>query len=72
MGDSSKAIQEGRVAVDLDPLNHLYLTDLGWTLVEAGQYSEAGIVLKKAVDLSPPGYDLAKNNLEELRRLRTE
>ncbi|MBW2031918.1 MAG: hypothetical protein JRJ31_22950, partial [Deltaproteobacteria bacterium] len=29
LGDSSKALQEGRVAVVLDPLNHLYLADLG-------------------------------------------
>jgi len=67
LGDFSKATEEAKIAVELDPENHVYLTDLGWTLVEAKRFDEAEAVLKKAVRLSPPDYDLAKNNLEELK-----
>jgi tetratricopeptide (TPR) repeat protein len=68
LGNFSKAIEEARICVDLDPENYRYLTDLGWTLVEAKEYDEAQTVLEKAVDLSPLDYDLARKNLEELHR----
>ncbi|RLA95572.1 MAG: hypothetical protein DRG83_18490, partial [Deltaproteobacteria bacterium] len=68
LGEIEKAVKEAKLAVELDPDNYLYLTDLGWSLVEAEKLDEAEIVLEKAVSLSPPDYELARNNLEELRR----
>ncbi len=68
LGELEKAVEEAKLAVELDPDNYLYLTDLGWSLVEAEKLDEAEIVLEKAVSLSPPDYELARNNLEELRR----
>jgi hypothetical protein len=51
---------------------HLHLNDLGYSLLEAGQYAEAESVLQRAVQLAPPEYDLAKGNLEHLREVRTD
>jgi len=70
IGDYIKAVEEARITVSLDLENHIYLTDLGWTLVEAHMYDEAQSVLEHAVKVAPPEYDLAMNNLEELQRRR--
>lgn len=48
--------------------DHAYLTDLGWTLVEAGNYEEVEDILKRAISISPD-YNLAKVNPEVLHRL---
>ena len=71
-GRLHEAIEEARRAVDLDPDNHVYLTDLGWNLVETGYFIEAEAILERAVSLSPPGYELSRGNLEELRRRMKE
>lgn len=64
--DESVAVH--RRALALDPDNYHLLNDLGWSLTESGQFEEAEAVLQKAVDLAPPGDDLAQNNLEDVRR----
>jgi Flp pilus assembly protein TadD len=46
------------------------LSDLGWALVEGGQYDEAEQILRKAVDLSPPENERPRHNLEQLARLK--
>jgi len=68
LGRMEEAIEEVRYAVNLEPDNHIYLTDSGWTLVEAKCFDEAHTVLKRAVALSPPDYELARENLAELHR----
>jgi Flp pilus assembly protein TadD len=50
----------------------LHLNDLGYSLMDAGQYDEAEEVLRRAAQLAPPDYDLARGNLEYLRRVRSE
>lgn len=57
-----------RRALALDPNNYHLLNDLGWALTESGQFDEAEALLEKAMELAPPGDDLARNNLEEARR----
>lgn len=69
-GDQTSALEEARITVRISPENHVYLTDLGWTLVEAILYDEAQSVLEHAAKVAPPEYDLARNNLEELQRRR--
>ena len=66
-----EAIAAHRRAVELDPRSHLWLNDLGYSLMEARQYSEALPILEQAVALSPPDYELARNNLAELRKILT-
>lgn len=68
LGRLEEAIEQVRYAVNLEPDNHTYLTDLGWTLVEAKYFDEAQAVLKRAVAMSPPDYELARENLAELQR----
>lgn len=67
-GQFEEAIAHVRCAVELEPDNHVYRTDLGWSLVEAKHYEEAQTILEQAVAMSPPGYTLARGNLEELHR----
>jgi tetratricopeptide (TPR) repeat protein len=70
LGRYEEAVGHARKTVELDPENHRHLSDLGWSLVEAGHLEEAETVLEKAVALSPADYELAKGNLKELRRRR--
>ncbi len=41
LGHIEEALDEVRKSIELEPDNHIYLTDLGWTLVEAEKYEEA-------------------------------
>ena len=72
LGDRKSAVQCARRAVELDLDNHLWLNDLGWSLMEIGNLAQAEEVLERAVSLAPPDYELAKNNLVEVRRRRPE
>ena len=71
-GRTEESVAHHRRAVELDPNNYRHLNDLGYSLLEAGHYDEAENVLKRAVRLAPPEYDLAKGNLEHLREVRGE
>jgi len=66
LGKIEEAIRKERRAVELEPDNHLYLNDLGYSLLEAGLLQEAEIVLKRSTSLAPPEYQFARNNLELL------
>jgi len=68
LGRLEEAIEQARYTVNLKPDSHEYLTDLGWSLVEAEYFDEAQTVLKRAVAMSPPDYELARENLAELHR----
>jgi tetratricopeptide (TPR) repeat protein len=68
LGRKEDAISVARRTVELDRRNHIHLTDLGWILVENGQYEEARVVLRRAIALAPPDYALARNNLVELEK----
>jgi len=67
-GRLAEAIERHRKAVALEPESPQYWNDLGWSLVEAKQYDEAQTALERAVAMSPPDYDRARNSLRELRR----
>ena len=71
-GRIEESVAHHRRAVELDPNNYRHLNDLGHTLLEAGHYDEAENVLQRAVQLAPPEYDLAKGNLEHLRKVQSE
>lgn len=67
LGLHEEAVAWARRADELAPGNHLHLNDLGWALYQAGYLEEAEATLEKAVSLAPPEYELARNNLEEVR-----
>jgi tetratricopeptide (TPR) repeat protein len=71
-GRMEESVTRHRRAVELEPNNYLHLNDLGYSLLRAGHYDEAEEVLLRAVQLAPPDYDLAKGNLEHLRKVRSE
>src|SRR4030042_3861890 len=66
LGNIEESIRKERRAVELEPDNHLYLNDLGSSLLEAGLLQEAESVLKRSISLAPPEYQFAQNNLEVL------
>mgnify|MGYP006284219163 CR=1 FL=1 len=72
MGRKEKAVEQARRALDCEPENHALMSDLGWSLVEAGRHEEAEDVLEGAVEAAPDGYELAENNLDEVRRRMRE
>jgi len=69
LGQLRESIAAHRRAVDLEPESHLWLNDLGFCLMEAKEYPEALAVLERAAALAPPDYELARNNLADLRKL---
>jgi tetratricopeptide (TPR) repeat protein len=69
LGQRKEAVAAHRRAVELEPRSHLWLNDLGFSLMEAGEYTEALPILEQAAALAPPDYELAKNNLAHLRGL---
>ena len=72
LGNIEEAIRKGRRGVELEPDNHLYLNDLGYSLLEAGFLEEAEAILKKSISLAPSAYEIARNNLKLLyERKRT-
>jgi tetratricopeptide (TPR) repeat protein len=58
-----ESVEKNRKAVELDPTNYYHLNDLGYSLLEAKEYVEAEIVLKRAIELSSEDYEFPKNNL---------
>lgn len=62
LGHYGKAVSHSRRAVELEPGNAVYMSDLGYTLLEAGNLDEAKTVLERAAELDPAN-ELAKANL---------
>jgi Flp pilus assembly protein TadD len=71
MGRLEESVTHHRRAVELEPDNYLHLNDLGYSLLRAGQYDEAEEVLRRAVEIAPSDYELAKGNVEHLRKVRS-
>jgi tetratricopeptide (TPR) repeat protein len=69
-GRTEEAVVHHQHAVELEPDNYLHLNDLGYALLQADRYDEAENVLRRAIRLAPPDYELATGNLEHLRKLR--
>ena len=72
LGNSEESIRKERKAVELEPDNYLHLNDLGYGLLEAGQFEEAESLLKRSISLAPPDYEFAKNNLKYLYEKKIE
>jgi len=62
LGHYRKAVSHSRRAVELEPGNAVYVNDLGYTLLEAGDLDGAKTVLERAVELDPDN-ELARGNL---------
>lgn len=65
------AIEQGKMAVGLEPKNHEFFSNLGWSYIEFGDFDEAEKVLNKSLEIDPD-YGYAKGNLEELKTRRME
>ena len=53
-----------------EPDNYRHLSDLGFSLTQAGQYDEAERILLRATELAPPDYEMAQGNLDHLNDMR--
>ncbi len=65
---AEEAVYYSRKAVELEPKNPLFWNDLGYALMERGFYKDAEEILLTAIGLSEEDYELAKNNLNDLRQ----
>jgi tetratricopeptide (TPR) repeat protein len=61
-GQHEVAVQASRRAVELEPDNQQLVNDLGWSLLEAGNLTEARSTLERAVGMNPSD-ELARENL---------
>ena len=67
-GRKQEAVLHARRAAELDPSSEV-LSDLGWSLVEAGEYGEARKVLNDSIALKPEN-DRARANLGYLESIQ--
>lgn len=65
-GFIQEALAASRRAIELDPANAAYVSDLGWTLVLAKRYQQAEATLQRAVRMDPSN-EGAVANLEYCR-----
>ena len=65
-GFIDEALAAGRRAIELDPHNSAYVSDLGWTLLLAERYQEAEATLLQATAMNPSS-ERAQANLEYCR-----
>jgi tetratricopeptide (TPR) repeat protein len=61
-----EAIAAGQRAIDLDPENSAYVSDLGWTMFLAERYREAEALFLQALEMDPQNEN-ARMNLEYTR-----
>jgi TolB-like protein len=62
IGQREEAIEEMKLAIEVDPLTPLWSSDLGWHYWSAGRYEEAMDAVQKALELDP-NFDQALYNL---------
>ena len=70
LGHCEESVEKHRRVIALEPDNYKHLSDLGFTLLEAGQFDEAEAVLQKSISLAPATYEMARGNLIELKKRR--
>jgi Flp pilus assembly protein TadD len=61
-----EAIAAGQRAIELDPENAVFMSDLGWTMFLAARYSEAEALFLRALEIDPQNEN-ARMNLEYAR-----
>jgi tetratricopeptide (TPR) repeat protein len=64
------AVEKHRRAVKLEPNNYKHLNDLGFSLLEAGDFVEGEETLKNSISLAPEEYEIPRNNLKELKKMK--
>jgi tetratricopeptide (TPR) repeat protein len=70
-GVIDEALAASRRAIDLDPNNAVYVSDLGWTSVLAERFQEAEVTFQQALAMDPTN-EHAKANLEYCREKMAE
>lgn len=70
-GFTDEALAASRRAIDLDPKNAAYVSDLGWTLLLAERYKEAEVMFQRALAMNS-SYERAQANLEYCREKMVE
>ena len=60
------------ILIGFDVAAELDINDLGYMLFEMGNLDEAEAILNRAIDLAPSDYVLPRNNMEEVKRKRSE
>jgi len=68
--DPAKAIQLCRQAVEIAPRNPAYLDSLGWAHYRQGNFVEARMQFRRALDLSPGNRDIATHMRVTMDALR--
>ena len=61
-GFHEEAVRASERALEIEPANQEFVNDLGWTLLLAGRFDEAGDTLERAVAMDPSD-ELARENL---------
>jgi Flp pilus assembly protein TadD len=61
-----EAIAAGQRAIELDPENAAFVSDLGWTMFLAERYREAEALFVRALEMDPDNEN-ARMNLEYTR-----
>ncbi len=56
LGRFDAAVEEGRLALENDPLSAILQYGAAWALYYAGKYSEAIVFLQKAMEINPDHY----------------
>ena len=69
LGDEAAAAAMARKAVELDPQNAHFLSNLGWAHLVAGRLDEAGKHLARSLALMPAN-EVTQGNCEVLRHLK--
>jgi len=72
LGCYEESVRKHRCADALEPDNYEILNDLGYALLEAGEFDEAEEVFQRSLALAPPGYEFPRNNLSVLKEKRKE
>ena len=72
LGRYRESVEKHRQVVARNPESYKHLNDLGYALLEAGEFEEAEQVLKQSQRLAPPDYTLPANNLKELYKRKRE
>lgn len=64
-----EAIMAGQRAIELEPENAVFVSDLGWTMFLAARYDEAEALFLRALEIDPQNEN-ARMNLEYARDMR--
>ena len=63
-----EALASSKKAIELDPLNAVYVNDMGWTLVLAERFREAESAFQRALEIDPSN-ERAQMNLQHCREI---